>query len=284
VSTGRVAGGGWRRWAAPASVVLLVCLTAAPGRAAFELRPLAPAGRACSGEALGLARGSVSAVHHPPRSGGPGILAGAFAYRPFGLNAVNVIALFARATRRDGSFGLTFSCTSVEAYTYSERVVALALGLSRGCVWVQPGVRVGGVSARGGLDAACIMADLLVYAYVLPALRVDFGAENAFASGLRLPGGAAPTTVSAGVGYAFSPSAACGLRLERENGLGISIATGLEWRMGCGCFLRLGSRTLPGEFSAGLGVRVKAVCIDISTTSNLDLGMTHEAGITFIRE
>jgi hypothetical protein len=254
-------------------------------RAAFELDALPPAERSCTApDVLGLAGESVSSVFHTRRASTTSGAVGAYAFRPFGLTGIEVFALRGRATIRSGRAGVTFCVESLEAPGYTEQVVSLSVGISRGSLWLQPGLRVGSARAPGIYNGICTIVDFLTYTYVTPDLRVSFGVKNAFASRLDVTGGLVPVKVGAGLGYSISHTVSCGLRIEQENGLQRALSTGLEWSAFRGFFMRLGSRTFPGEFSLGLGVRVNRLSIDLASTMHLDLGMTHEAGVTYVWE
>jgi len=260
------------------------CLfAAAVSEAAFELRPWPPAERSCSNpEVLGLADESVSAVYHSSRAGQTGCVVGAYGYRPFGLAGIDVFGLRGKVTSSGKRAGLSFSYGGLVAPGYGEQTVSVSLAISRGRLWLEPGVTLGEARAPGHYEGRCVIFDFAAYAYVAPRLRVSFHAANAFASRLPGPGGALPRQVGAGLGYAISGSVACGARVEKENGLRTALSTGLEWRVMSGFFLRLGSSTFPREFSIGLGLRIRGLGLDISSTANFDLGATHEAGVTYV--
>jgi hypothetical protein len=259
-----------------------VCFTRS-ARSALELNALPPAERSCaSPEALGLAAGSVSAAYHDSRASVPSRIAGAYGYRPFGLAAVEVFAFCGKMTLLHPGAGIAFSYNSLTGPGYAEHVVSLSLGVSRDHLWLQPGVRLGQVTAPGPYGGRCIVFDLLTYAYVTPGLRVSFSAANAFGSGLNGTGGEVPRRVGAGLGYAVSDRVACGIRVEKENGMRTALSTGMEWQPMRGFFVRLGSCTFPREFSLGLGLRVGGLGLDVASTVNFDLGMTHEAGIRYL--
>lgn len=271
-----------RRMAMGLSVLLAFSLLPAlPSRAAFELRPSAPAERGCSGpDALGLVEGSVSTVFHPRRMSHGGVL-GAYGYRPFGIGEIEVAAFRGRVTLGRLPAGLGFLINSLAAPGYAERTAAVSLGISRGDLWMQPGLRLCDVVAPGIYRGRCILFDLLIYAYVTPKLRLSFDVGNALASGLDTGGGAVPRRLAAGLGFAVSASVACSIRAEKENGVETALATGLEWRAMRGVFIRLGSSTFPREVSLGLGLRAMGLGLDAATTVNFDLGTTHEAGIFY---
>ncbi len=265
------------------SGLFVSCLfLAAPSEAAFELRPFSPAERSCSGpEALGLVDGSTSSVFHASGARRSEGVVDAYGYRPFGVAGIDVVALRGKVTLSGGRAGACFSYSGLAAPGYFEQTAAFSVALRRGDLWLQPGLRLGEAISPGLYEGRCMAFDLLIYARVTPRLRVSFDIGNAFASGLGVAGGGVPRRVGAGVGYAVSGSAACGFRLEKENGLRTAYATGLEWRAMRGILVRLGSSTFPMEFSFGLGLRAGGLGLDVSSTVNFDLGMTHEAGIAY---
>ncbi len=257
-------------------------LLAAATQAAFELRVLSPAERTCTGpEALGLVEGSVSTIFHGSSAGRHKGVIGAYGYRPFGLDGIDVFALRGRVTPGRMRTGVCFSYSGLVAPGYGEQVVSVSMGISRGDLWLQPGLRFAQARAPGLYEGHCVIFDFTTYAYVTPHLRVSFEVGNAFASSLSAPGGAVPRRVRAGLGYAISASVACGLSVEKENGLRTALGTGLEWRATGGFFVRLGSCTFPRECSLGLGLHIRGLALDLSSTVNFDLGMTHEAGIMY---
>jgi hypothetical protein len=251
--------------------------------AAFDLRVLPPAERSCSAPAaLGLIEGSASAMFHsslPDCSGG---LLSVHAYRPFGLAGVDVFAFRGRATSSGRRYGMSFAYSGLVAPGYGEQTLSISIALSRDRLWLEPGLTFGEVRAPGLYEGRCMMFDFAAYAYAAPRLRISFEIGNAFASRLDAVGGAVPRRVGAGLGYAMSGSVACGFKVEKENGLRTAIATGLEWRAMRGFFVRLGSSTYPREFSLGLGLRLRGLGLNISSTANFDLGTTHEAGVTYV--
>lgn len=263
--------------------VLSCALLSAPAWSALELSPLPPAARGCSNpEALGLAAGSASFIYHDLRASGPAGITGAYGYRPFGLGGIDVLALCGKVTMRRRGVGVGFSYTGLSGPGYAEQVVSVCAAVSRGDLWLQPGMRFAQVTAPDIYSGRCIAFDFLAYVYVIPSLRVSFSAANAFGSGLGAAGGQVPRRVGAGLGYAVSDRVACGLRIEKENGQTTALSTGIEWRAMRGFFVRLGSCTFPREFSAGLGLRVGALGLDMASTVNFDLGITHEAGISYL--
>jgi hypothetical protein len=254
-------------------------------RAAFELEAMPPAERGCSTpDVLGLTDESASSVFHSCPGSRPARTIGAYAFRPFGLAGIDVFALRGKATLKSGSAGISMCFESLEALGYTEQVVSVSMGMSRGSLWLQPRLRVGSVRAPGLYNGICVIFDFLTYNYITPGLRVSFRVDNAFASRLDVAGGLVPVRLGAGVGYSVSRTVACGLRVEKESGLQTALSTGLEWSAFRGLILRLGSRTFPGEFSLGLGARVNRLSIELASTVHLDLGMTHEAGIKFVWE
>lgn len=270
-------------WRLVLSGFLVSCLfPAAVSRAAFELRPCPPAERSCScPEVVGLVSGSASAVYHSSSAGQSGRVLGAYGYRPFGLAGIDVFALRGKMTSIGRRAGASFSYSGLAAQGYGEQAVSVSFAFSRSRLWLQPGITFAEARAPGLYRGRCIFFDFTAYAYVNDRLRVSFHAGNAFASRLHGAGGALPRRVAAGLGYAISGSVACGFRIEKENGLRTALSTGLEWRAMKGLFLRLGSSTFPREFSIGLGLRVRGLGVDISSTANFDLGPTHEAGVTY---
>ena len=258
---------------------------AADGMTAFDLYTMSPAERACScPDVLGIADGSVSSIYHDsPGSAGTWILE-AYGYRPFGIAGIDVFTLRGRATTRSGRLGMCGSYQALSATGYSEQTLSLSMGITRRQVWLQPGLRAGWAGATGDYGGGCVIFDFLIYTRAAPGLRVSFEIENAFAARLHVPGGLVPRRVAAGVGYHVSPTVACGLNIEKENGLPTSLGAGLEWQAIHGVFARLGSCTFPRQVSFGLGVRAAALCVDVSSTIHFDLGMTYEAGVAYIRD
>jgi hypothetical protein len=196
-----------------------------------------------------------------------------------GLSVVDARGRLALGGKR---VGLSLAYVGLAAPGYGERVVSVSMGVSRRNLWFHPGLRFGEITAQGGYRSRAFIFDFLFYSYVTPFLRLSFEAANAFATGLDASGGAIPSRMGAGVGYAISETVACGLRVEKENGLRTALRTGIEWVPVRGVFLRLGSCTYPKEFSVGLGLRMGGLGFDVSTSANLDLGTTHAAGATYV--
>lgn len=267
------------------SLAFISCVHLLPAvapRAAFELDAATPAGLGCSSpEVLGLAEGSVSHRYHPPPGSGPSCVVGACGYRPFGVYGIEVIAARGRLGLAGVGAGFSFSYVGLMAPGYAEHALSVSLGIQRDGLWLQPGLRLGEFSATSEYHGRAVMFDFMAYSYVAPGLRLSFEVENAFGSGLDGGGGAVPSRIRAGLGYAVLSTVACGIRVEKEGGLRTALSTGIEWQAMRGFFLRLGSRTFPREFSLGAGLRVGGLTLDFSSTANLDLGMTHAAGVGY---
>jgi len=267
------------------SLAIISCahmLPAVEARAAFELDAVTAAGLGCSSpEVLGLAEGSVSHIYHPPPGSGPSCIIGASGYRPFGVYGMEVIAARGRLALAEMGTGFSFSYIGLMAPGYAEHTLSVSLGIERGGLWLQPGLRLGEFGATGEYHGRAVMFDLMAYSYVAPGLRLNFEVENAFGSGLDVRGGDVPSRIRAGLGYAALSTVACGIRIEKEGGLRTALRTGIEWQAMRGFFLRLGSCTFPREFSLGVGLRAGGLRLDFSSTANLDLGMTHAAGVGY---
>ncbi|MGD9139946.1 MAG: hypothetical protein PVJ42_00235 [bacterium] len=278
----RRSGACWRMIVSLALLSPVSPLLPEPATAAFDLDAATPAPRACSSpEVLGLADGSVSDIYHPPPGSGPACVVGACGYRPFGVDGIEVITARGRLALSGGGAGLSFSYVGLAAPGYAEHAFSASLGISRGPLWLQPGLRLGQFGASGDYGGRAVMFDFLAYSYVAPGLRLAFEVENAFASGLGVQGGAVPSRLRAGIGYAVLRAVACGISIEKGNGLRTAVRTGIEWRVTSGVFLRLGSCTFPREFSLGLGLSIRGLSLDLSSSANIDLGPTHVAGIGY---
>jgi hypothetical protein len=59
------------------------------------------------------------------------------------------------------------------------------------------------------------------------------------------------------------------------------VATGVEGRVGGAIAIRAGIRTSPAQFCLGGGIEASGLALDVATSLDLELGLTHEGGVTY---
>ena len=252
--------------------------------AAFELKALPPADR---GAATHLARGGppgVSAAAGPGAGGGTGLRAlQVYGFKPFGLDEAAFVGASAEfAFRQD--LDLCFAYQVLSVLSYVEQTYAVSCHLRTGKLRFEPTVRLGTVSLEHSTVDRALLFDIACYALLRPEIEVFFGARNPFALGLARIGEKCPAEISAGLGYHVCERLTFGVEAAKEAGFPTSVATGVEVQLVEGIKLRSGIRTDPKEFCLGLGLRLGQIGLDMSASLHLDLGVTHEAGLTYRRD
>jgi hypothetical protein len=268
----------------PAAVLVLLFCGPHTATASFDIRPLSPAERgAANGLALGLAE-ETSGDRDADESGGPRLRTlQVYGFRPFGLDEVDFVAASADfALRR--SVALAMSYHMLSALSYRERALVLSCRLESGMLEFEPAVRAGAVTLDQSVIDWTVLFDLALHARPLSGVKVFFGASNPFALGLVRSGARCPTDIRAGLGYKVHTGLAFGVEIWKEGGFPTSVATGVELFLADPVRLRTGMRTHPKEFSVGLGLRWGRLVLDTSSSFHLDLGVTHEAGLTYLHD
>jgi hypothetical protein len=270
--------------------ILGICLSAAlsltpawSGRAlaAFDLRPLPPDER---GAATALAAGL---GEDEEGSAGPGGTSGfrleavrVYGFRPFGVEGID----FGAASIEVGLPGQTsvrLGCQVLRTLSYDERVYEVAWAWMPGRLRLEPALRLGTVALDGLPIDRALLADFTFKASPARDLVIVCRAHNPFALRLLRSKGRCPTEITAGAGYRLRSGLAFGVEIAKQAGFPTSVATGAEVSLVGGVLLRAGVNTEPEEFSMGIGFRVSRIALDVSATYHLDLGVTHEAGITY---
>jgi hypothetical protein len=262
-----------------ALVLFLVLVSAA--WASFDLKPLPPAERgAASPLALGIVHDSAALDGHVP-SGGLRLQAlRVYGFKPFGLEQAD----FVGASVRVGigpRLEMQVSYHGLNVLQYTEQIYRLSCTLKMGSLGFEPAVRLGTVSQDHTMIDRALLLDFRLRAHAARDLTVLFGTRNPFALGLKRSSERCPTDVTAGVGYRVCDHLNFGLEVVKEGGFPTCVSTGAEIRVVGSTFLRTGLRTEPREFCLGLGLKIRGVALDVSTALHLDLGVTHEAGITY---
>ncbi len=252
--------------------------------AAFDLKPLPPAER---GAATHLARSTppgFSATADPDASDGMGLRAlQVYGFKPFGLDeAAFVGASAAFALRRD--IDLCFAYQALSVLSYIEQTCALSCSWKTGALRFEPTLRLGTVSLEHSITDHAFLPDIACYARLLPEVEVFFGARNPFAFGFARTGEKCPADITAGLGYHVSERFTFGVEVSKQAAFPTSIATGVEVRLVESVKLRSGIRTDPKEICLGLGLGLGQIALDMSASLHLDLGVTHEAGLTYRRK
>jgi len=252
--------------------------------AAFELKPLPPAER---GSATGLAEGTAARDSSTSGMGRAGWLrlrsVQAYGFRPYGLQEVSFIGASAEIElHRDLDLSLAYH--SLSALSYIEQTYAVSCKWSSGTLRLRPSLRLGTISLDHSLVDHALIFDITCRAQVLSEVEILLAARNPFALGLVHGGERCPVDITAGLRYTVSQRFTFGIEASKQAGFPNSIATGVEMRLVEDIRLRTGIRSYPKEFCMGLGLRLGPIALDMAASLHLDLGVTHEAGLTYRRE
>jgi hypothetical protein len=266
------------------ALMLVFMAGALPARASFDLVPLSPAKRSVAGtSALGSAAGPPGSAAGESEVGLRFRSLQVYGFKPFGLSEAD----FASAVAELGlsrSLDLRLGYHRLSVLSYGEDTYHAACVWTSGMLRLEPSVRFGCVECDGSPTDRAILVDFQVEAWALPELETVFGARNPFRLGLLGSGERCPTVISAGFGYMVIKGLTFAMGLSKEAGFPTSVGTGAEFCPVGGVCLRMGLRTQPREFSLGLGLMTGAFAVDASSSIHMDLGVTHEAGLTYRRK
>jgi hypothetical protein len=268
----------------PIAVLLGISVGVLPVRAAFDLQPLAPADRGVAGSSVeGITDGSSGPTCSEPRGGFRLRALQVYGFKPFGLGDAD----FACASAGFGIGGLVdlrLGYHRLSVLSYKEETYDLACAWMSGMLRLEPSVRFGSIRHDGSVLDRAILPDFKVEARPIPELKAVFGVCNPFRLGLLQSGERCPTSIAAGFGYRVRKGLIFGVDVSKEGGFPTSVATGAELCPAEGVLLRMGLRTEPREFSLGVGLKAGPLAVDVSSSLHLDLGITHEAGLTYRRD
>jgi hypothetical protein len=226
------------------------------------------------------------ASSHFQGSDGPGGLrlraAQVYGFKPFGLEEADFIGASAAFTLRR-CLDLRFSYHMLSVLSYREQAYLFSCLWRSGLLRFEPTVRFGTIRLEQSLIDWTVLLDFVFHARPVPELKVFFGTRNPLAVGLIRSGEKCPTEITTGFGYLVRRGLAFGVEIRKEGGFPTSVATGTEVRLAKGVMLRTGLRNAPKELCLGLGLRWGRIAFDVSSRLHLDLGITHEAGLTYTR-
>ncbi len=278
---GGVMGGRRASWTLP---LIAVVLLSGPARGAFELELRTPAERAA---ATHMALGQLEGSFHLPlldqagRDFPPAVTF--FGFRPFGMGEVGALAGWGAFPIGKSGHGICLAYQRFGGLSYLEETMTLRCSLASGDIRFRPGVRVGLVRFDERLLHSVVLIDLAIGMRLLKNIKVDLMMENPLGSFGGGAGARGPTCLRAGLGYLVSSRLAWGVEVVKCAVRPTSVATGIEAILAKRVMVRSGFRSDPQEFSLGLGIAVRALSVDVSTSFNLLLGSTHEVGITYVR-
>ena len=249
----------------------LALLVASPGRSAFEAEAVGPAERG-AGTAMALSLGDTTIS--PAFS--------VYGFNPFGLSQIDFASVSVAVPMRGALKRAAFSYTRLAALSYCEQTWTASAALGRGRALVEPRLRLGCLELDGALQDWAVLVDLAARGQVTDALTLAVAVENPLALGLVKEHSGVPQRLKFGLGILASGKLGFGFEVLKEPRFPISVRSGVEWNASRGVCVRAGMRTSPAELAFGVGLRHGWVAIDVASGFNLDLGTTHEAGITLI--
>ncbi|MGD8628753.1 MAG: hypothetical protein PVH52_06695 [bacterium] len=275
-----VTGGRRATWTLP---LIAVVLLSGPARGAFEAELKTPAERAA---ATHMALGQIEGSLHLPLldTAGRDLLPGItiYGFRPFGMDEIGALAGWGVLPLGGRGQGVCLAYQRFGGISYSEEILALRCCLGSREVRFRPGVRAGMVSFDGRLIGSALLIDLAIGIRLSRSIKVDLIAENPL-GGIGSRNVRGPTCLSAGLGFLLASRLAWGVEVVKYAGRPTSVATGIEALLAKRVMVRSGFRSDPREASMGLGFTAGPISVDITSSLNLMLGLTHEVGITFIR-
>jgi hypothetical protein len=208
-----------------------------------------------------------------------------YAFRPFGVPEIDFAALALEVPICADIDRLVVSYQRLGAFSYTEEIclVSARLVVSGSSVRrasLEPAVRLGLVRDGETFRDHAWLLDLSAEVWPAAALRARARLKNLLGSGLAGEGSPCPRAVAVGVGLGASDKLGFGLEIGKDAGFPVCMASGVEFQAAKGLVLRAGVKTHPREFACGVGFRRGPVAVDAASSINLDLGATHEAGVT----
>lgn len=277
------------RSALPAGLLALWFLHPRAGLASFELDPADPLERGSATLlAVGLAGADPAAwvESSPPESvhsSRPSMVR-LYAFRPFGIREVDFAAVAVRVPVGVRFEQVTVSYQRLGALSYTEEVYLVSARFATRRGLIEPAIRLGTVRDGEIFRDHAWLVDLGAEVRPAAAIRVAARLKNLLGSGLAGEGSRCPMGVAAGVGLAVSGNLGFGVEVEKESGFPLCVASGVEFRAAGGLALRAGTKTYPREIACGIGFRRGWLALDVGSSVNLELGATHEAGVTLFWE
>ncbi|MFZ1948181.1 MAG: hypothetical protein WAW06_11595 [bacterium] len=281
--------------AAPVAAALSLLLATAAW-AAFDLEPVGPAERGCAvrvalmgfGEGFqrGVADGS-GLTDSSAALGGRSARAASvsiYGFRPFGVSGIDFAAVSARFPVGAPGNCLGIGYGRLEAPGYLEHTYLVSAGIGAGCAVIRPAVQLGAVIAEGAFADWAALAGISAAAAVSSDIRVAAEVHNFLGLGLMREGSRCPRRLCVGLGVRASPGLRFGIEAAKSAGAPTCFRSGVEWEAARAIALRAGLGTSPKEFAVGVGLRLGRVVLDAASSVNLDLGATHEAGLTVLWE
>jgi hypothetical protein len=268
------------------TVLLILYLLAYPypTYGAFELKPLPPAGKGTATHLVGYVASDGVLVGDTQEYGRLGLRSvQVYGFKPFGLDEISFVAASAEVSLwHDLEMFLAYQALS--ALSYVEETYKLSCRYATGRIRLEPTVRIGTVRFENSVVDHALLFDITCYTRLHPDIGILIGARNPFGVGLVRAGEKCPAEISAGLGYNVCTRFSFGVELSKEPAFPTAIATGVEMQLAGGVKLRSGIRSHPKEFCMGLGLCLGRIALDMSASLNLDLGVTHAAGLTYRRD
>jgi hypothetical protein len=252
--------------------------------AAFDLRPQPPAERGAATRLAPAMAGEPENRKSREAAGGLRLQsAQIYGFRPFNLDDADFVGASVVLMLRQ-RLDLRMSYEMLSVLSYSEQTYLLSCIWKSGAFRLEPAMRLGTIGqGQAPLDRA-LLFDFALGARPVPEIGFFLSSRNPFALGLIQSRERCPTDMTAGLGYRIRRGLAFGVEIHKQGGFPTSVATGVEICLIKGFVMRTGLRTDPHEFSLGIGFQTGPVALDTSTSLHLDLGMTHEAGLTYRRD
>lgn len=274
-----------------ASAVAGLCLLSATvAWAAFELEAVGPVERGCAtrlalmgfGEVgedgVGTTDSSAAVSARAARAASVSI----YGFRPFGVSGIDFAAVSARLRVGATADRVELAYRRLEAPGYLEQTYLVSVGIRAGSAVLRPVVRFGTVAADGAFADWAVLAGVSAAAAVSPDIRIVAEADNPLGMGLVREGSRCPRRLRLGLGVCASPGLRFGFEADKTGGMPTCFRSGVEWKTADSIALRAGLGTSPKEFAVGVGLRLGRVVVDAASSVDLDLGVTHEAGLTVL--
>jgi len=265
-----------------ATLIVLISLSIAAGRAAFERQPfgalssgMAGAGAALSGDIGMLWANPAAAALIPERS-----LAFSHSPSPFGVSELSRTGfLFAEPVSRGGfaiggtAFGFGLYRELSIGFTFGG---VFADGLMGGCTATYYRLQIAGYgrAAAAGLDLGLQW---------IPANGLSLGvsASNLTAPAIGSSRETLPQTLTAAVAFRPGGDIVLLLDLVKDIYYPLEARFGIDYRPIELLALRAGTSREPSVSSAGFGLMITPVVIDYAFTCHGELGFVHHLSLTF---
>lgn len=199
--------------------------------------------------------------------------AGLFGERRFLLNELNNYMAVAGMPTHSGNFGLKASYAGFTDYNETQLGIAYARSMGKkadiGAQFNYNGIRIAGYG-----DAAAISFELGTILHITEKLHTGVHVNNPVGGKFGKDREKLPSVYSFGIGYEASDKFFLSIETEKQENQPVNVNAGFQYRFIPQLQVRAGVSSATSLIWAGVGIRLKPVRIDITSSYQPQLGIT----------